>query len=303
MTDETIEPRHRATIEPIESRDVPQVGAFLYEQFRGQPAIDQISAHDWAQNIRAPWAASGERHGVLLRDGEQIVGVYVAYHSPPRTTASGSHRFCNLADWAVDDAFRAQSLPLAMTLIRQKGFIQTDFTARDEVARMNSRLGFREIRTHPYLAVNNPFSWRAGARILTRHSDIAAVLTGDDARHYEDHRGITGLRQIAAVVGHRACHIAYRRRRVPLRMLGGRTLPVACVLHVSDKDVYRHARSAIARHLSRRGMPLIWSEVHVAGIQPPGARHSEVFASPRMYRGDAVAPDEIDYLYSELMFG
>lgn len=296
-------PPSRAKISPIRKDDLPRVGDFLFEQFRHEAMIDSISAERWARNIRGPWGPSDGSHGFQLRDDGRVVGVYVAYYSPPRTTSVGRRRFCNFADWAVADEYRPQSLLLAMKLLGERGFVQTDFTARPEVARINRRLGFTEIPTRPYLVMNVPWRGLRGTRILSRHEDIAATLADDDLVHYQDHRGIEGLEQVAAVVDGRSCHIVYRRRRVPLKSLGGRSLPVACILHVSNKEVFARSQSAVSRELLRRGLPLTWSELHVTGHWPPGARPSQVFASPRMYRGEDVSPSDVDYLYSELMFG
>ncbi|HQZ84116.1 MAG TPA: hypothetical protein PLB21_00620 [Actinomycetota bacterium] len=295
--------RPKVTVQPITGADLAEVGAFLHDRFMAEQGADTIPVDVWAANLAGPWDQSSATHGVQLRASSRLVGVYVAYYSPIRPTSVGPTRFCNLADWAVLEEYRAQGLLLVMNLLGQPGLVITDFTARAEVARINRRLGFTEIDAEPYLSVNLPLPSLGRNRLLTRHQDIAAALEGDSLQVFRDHRGISGLHHLV-IVAENACHVMFRRRTVPLHRLGGRRLPVACIIHVSDRAAFARSATAVSTHLLlRHRLPLTWSEVHITGIKPALSRPDSLLAAPRMYRGEGLQPDDINYLYSELVFG
>lgn len=302
MTSQEEAPGRRLDITPVRREDLTEVGAYLHSRFAHPGQAAEISATDWARNLAGPWAHPDDTYGLQLRDAGRLVGVYVAYLSPERDTSAGVVRLCNLADWAVDEDYRSDSLRLVMGLVRKNGFY-TDLTARPEVAKVNRRLGFQEIETEAFLSLNLPALRPSGIRVITSTEKIAEVLTDRARREYLDHRDIAGLNALAVTSGGSSSLVLYRRRHVALHRLGGRSLPTACILHVSNRELVRPAFSAIAARFLAQGLPLTWSDTHVVGFRPRRSRPDGALSSPRMYRGPGLVPADIDYLYSEVMFG
>jgi hypothetical protein len=76
----------------------------------------------------------------------------------------------------------------------------------------------------------------------------------------------------------------------------------ASVLHVSDQALFREAYRHVLSHLLlRHAIPFTLAELRVVGHRP---RPSLMLRSPRpkMYKSANLAPEQVDYLYSELTF-
>lgn len=100
---------------PITDVDVPAVADFLHANFS-----DRIP---WAQACSAtPWKVDTPNHGFMLRDGQSLVGVHLAFYSD-RLIAGKLERFCNLGAWCVLPDFRSHSIRLLKALLEQAGCI------------------------------------------------------------------------------------------------------------------------------------------------------------------------------------
>ena len=91
------------------------------------------------------------------------------------------------------------------------------------------------------------------------------------------------------------CYVVFRKDR-------RKGLPLfASLLHVSNPALFRRCARPFTRHLLvRHGIPATLLEQRVAGHRP---WPSVLLKSPRrkMFRSTGLAPDQIDYLYSELV--
>jgi hypothetical protein len=236
--------------------------------------------------------------GFLLESDGTVVGVYLAFYSQ-RDVDGSAQRFCNLGAWCVLPEHRFAGLRLLKALLDQPGFHFTDLSPSGAVVPLNQRLGFEFLETETALVPNLPwptlpFSGRP--RVSNDARVIEAALTGEDLRRYRDHVGARAARQLVVVDGDQACHVVFRRDR-------RRNLPLfATILHVSDPQLFARAWPAVRRHLLlRHGLPLSLVEARVVGWVPP--RLSKVLPAHRrkMYRSDSLKPDQVDYLYSELV--
>src|SRR5262245_2956198 len=63
-------------LQPISSADVPAVAKFLHAELN-----TRIASAEWEAAITPPWVCGQPNHGFLLRAGERIVGVYLAFYS------------------------------------------------------------------------------------------------------------------------------------------------------------------------------------------------------------------------------
>lgn len=291
---ETADTTSEVRLHPIDHGDLREVAQFLSAHLDDR--IDPETWHGW---LTPEWAEGSENRGFLLRDGERLVGAYVAYYVT-RNTPIGPVRFCNLADWAVLDEYRSHSLRLALAIVKQPGLSFTDLTPRPEVRKINRRLGFVDLDVSAFLAINVPCLPLGPHRIVDDEDAILAALDDTGRRHYLDHRHAHELRQLAIVGGERPCLVMYRVTGHPVNRLGGRKLATAFVSYVSDREVFAAAYGRLSSHLLARGIPLTSVEHRVAGFAPRMSRPYHD-AHPKQFKAPGLAPEDIDYLYSEIL--
>jgi hypothetical protein len=279
-------------ISPITDADVPAAAAFLHAHLNSR-----VSAEAWASAVRVPWSAPAPNHGVLLRDGDtdDVVGVYLAFYSE-RVIDGRTERFCNLGAWCVLPAHRFHSLKLLKALLAQEGYHFTDLSPSGSVVPLNTRLKFRFLDTTAVLVPNLPWPSRPGRDVITSDPEvIVRTLSGRELELYRDHAATVAARHAVLIRGGEWCYVIFRRDR-------RKNLPLfASILHVSNPDLFRAMARPFARHLLLRyGVPLSLAELRVVAHRP---RPSLPLRAPRrkMYKSPNLRPDQIDYLYSELV--
>ena len=114
-------------LEPILGSDLTEVGAFLHAHLN-----PRLSAADWASSIVPTWPVSSPNHGFLLRDGDRMVGVQLAFYSE-REVEDGLADFCNLGAWCVLDDYRSHGLRLLRAVLGQRGYHFTDLSPSGNV--------------------------------------------------------------------------------------------------------------------------------------------------------------------------
>lgn len=279
----------RVATRAITPDDADAVSAFLHEN------LDRdVSAASWRQLIEPPWNQPGPNHGFQLvtADGA-LVGVYAAVYSR-RELEQGTVEVCNLAAFCVLEAFRAHSLKLVRALLKQPGFVFTDLSPSGNVIAMNVRLGFERLDTSTRLVLNLPRPSPRGIRVTTDPAVLRRVLTGWDAVVYRDHRDAAAAQHLLVEGGGEYGYLMFRRdRRKGLRLFatplfaGGST---ACL---------RSGWGAIRSHLLARGLMFTLAEPRILGFSR-GLGVELSAPRPKMFRGDGIRADQVDYLYSEL---
>lgn len=279
----------KVQLAPITGDDVADVAEFLHRHLNSR-----LSAAQWARSAVPPWSVDAPNHGFLLRQGDAVVGTYLAFYSE-REVDGRLRRICNLAAWCVLDEHRAHGVRLARAMLRQRGYDFVDLSPSGNVVALNERLGFGRLDTATALVPNLPLPSRPGVRVLTAPEQIEAVLSGRDLRVYRDHRSAAAALHFVVRVGEDSCYVIARRER-------RKGLPLfASLLHVSDPAVLARAGHAPYRHLLLRHRALVTlAEERVAG-RPPRLSRPLAAPRPRMFRGDGLSPRSVDYLYSELM--
>ncbi|WP_299925676.1 hypothetical protein [uncultured Nocardioides sp.] len=273
---------------PITDEDVGAVAAFLHQHLNAR-----LSADEWARCAVPPWSVDAPNHGFLLRQGEEVVGAYLAFYSE-REVDGALRRRCNLAAWCVLEEHRAHGVRLARAMLRQRDYDFVDLSPSGNVVSLNERLGFTSLDTATALVPNLPLPSRRGVRVLTAPAEIEATLTGADLRVYRDHRDAAAALHFVVRVGPDSCYVIARRDR-------RKGLPLfASLVHVSDPAVLARAGHAPYRHLLLRHRALVTlAERRVAG-RPPRLSRMQSAPRPRMFRSAALEPRSVDYLYSEL---
>lgn len=280
-----------ARLAPIAGADLPAVGAFLHTHLNGR-----LSASDWAAAAVPTWPVDSPNHGFVLRDGERVVGVQLAFYSR-REVDGRAEDFCNLGAWCVLEGYRSQGLRLLRAVLAQRGYHFTDLSPSGNVVNINTRLRFERLDTTtalvPHLVLPRP----GGARVVSEPDEVASRLSGTDRQIHRDHRASAATLHVVLVTGTRR---AERQSYVVLRRDRRKGLPVfASVLHVGDPAVARVSLGALGRHLLvHHGLLATLVELRHLGARPPGGLVLRT-ARPKMFRSPLPAT-AIDDLYSEL---
>ncbi|MFC9786499.1 hypothetical protein [Rhodococcus sp. NPDC127528] len=253
----------------------------------------RVSSEAWAAAITPQWSAEQPNHGFLLRAGDRVVGVYLAFYSE-RTIDGWPERFCNLGAWCVLDAYRARGVRLLFALLAQRGFHFTDLSPSGNVVPLNIRLGFAALDTATALVPNMPTPmWSRRVRVVSEPGEIEGALRGHDLQIYRDHARTAAARHVVLLDGAATCYIIFRRVR-------RKNLPLfASILYVGNPERFRSVAHHFFRYLLlHHGIPFTLAELRVVGNRP--ARSIMVTSRPKMFRSESLRPDQIDYLYSEL---
>jgi len=280
---------------PITDADVTAVAEFMHAHLN-----DQVPASVWARGIPEPWKAEAPNHGFMLRDGQRVVGAYLALYSE-RMIAGRAEQFCNLSAWCVLPEFRFYSVRLLKALLAQDGYHFTDLTPSGAVIPLNYRLKFRSLDTSAALIPNLPWpTLPRRTRISTDPDVIASALTGADLEIYRDHMQAPTVHHLVLMRGGATCYVMFRLTRVRTRPTGTRS--AAGILHVSNPELFRRAIGPLTRHLLvRHRLLLTLAELRIVGQRPFPSYILSPPAGPKMYRSASLEPTQIDDLYSELV--
>jgi hypothetical protein len=271
------------SIEPITSKALPEFCAFLA---RNMPV--KRSAADWERGLRHQWLADHPNFGFMLRTaaGEVVGGIGAFYAG--RTVHGKPEKFCNITSWCVLDAYRQQSMKLAMTVIRQPGFSFTDFSPTKVVAGTLKFFKFAELDDSEAVVLNVPCFGRSA---LSAPADIEQALQGDALEAYRDHSRFPWLHHV--VIGQPGDwrHVIYKRSSF-------KRLPAAIVVHVGGRPALaRHFRQ-LSTFLFSRGMASTLVECRMLDSVPWPARVRSGFIR-KVFLSTTVEAADIDYLYSE----
>jgi hypothetical protein len=300
-------------ISPIADVDLDAAASFLHRNLN-----NRLSVPEWRSAMSASWKADAPNYGFMLRDGQQVVGVYLAFYSE-RTVAGRTERFCNLASWAVHKDFRIHSVRLLKALLAQDGYHFTDLAPTGNVISLDARMKFRFLDTSAVVIPNLPWpTVPRRTRISAAPEVIESVLTGAELELYRDHAQAAAACHLVLTRGGDSCYVMFRRR-------WWRSLPFfAAILHVSNPELFRRAAGPLARYLLVHHRALVTvAELRTVGRRPrlsfrlpqpealPGkdaSRLSRTYARkyygtipPKMFRSATLEPGQVDDLYSELV--
>ena len=273
-------------IEPITAESLPEFAAFLHANLK-----TSRSPEAWIEGLSKSWGMSAPNHGFMLRDEGKIVGGIGAYYVE-RTIHGQPQRVCNITSWCVLDAYRKQSMRLAMALIGQQGYHFTDFSPTKTVGGVLQFLKFRPLDERQAVIANLP--WPAlGSELLIRPTDMEKALEGDALRIYRDHAAFPWLRHVLIGTREKWCHVIYKRTRF-------KWLPSAHVLYLSDPAVFERHYFRLARHFLAHGLASTHVDCRFLSRRPwPSAIRSGFNA--KVYLSATLSEKDIDYLYSETM--
>lgn len=276
-------------LRPIADADLGRVARFLHTHHGSD-----VSPERWLSALEVPWPVEAPNRGFMLLDGGSIVGVYVAYYSE-QLVAGRPERFCNLGSWYVLPEHRLHSLRLLRALLAQEGYHFTDVTPVNEVAAIDVRLGFEPLDTDSVVVPGLPLRLPSRRGTITSDPErIERILEGSELNLYRDHARAPGALHAVVQDGERSCYVVARRDR-------WKGLPVLRLLHVSDRALYRRFARRLGRHqLARARAVALIVERRVVEYEPRLALRLRT-PKPRLFRSERLGPDEISYLYTEMV--
>jgi hypothetical protein len=275
-------------LRPITDDDLDGVARFLHAHHDSNVPIN-----GFRQSFAAHHSAARPNNGMMLVDGDDVVGAYLAYYSD-RVVGGRAQRICNLGSWCVLPEYRRHSLSMAKALLTQEGFHFLDLSPSATVAALNKRLGFDFLDDRAVVLPALPWPWHP-ARISADPPGIEQALSGEELRLYRDHRDAPAARHVVLRDRGAVCHVVLRVER-------RKGLPVAIVVHASRPEMLRRmirpfTGFALLRH---RVVAVIVELRWLAGTIPGGSIRRRL--PPKMFRSPTLGPKDIDYFYSELLY-
>lgn len=279
-----------AKISPIQAVHLPEVGEFLHRNLN-----QRFSAQRWIESLTHRWAAAVPNHGMQLRDGDRLVGVFCAIYSD-QVIDSRLERFCNPHSWCVLESHRHHGIGLLLQLMRQVGYHFTMFTPNPKVAEVFRGLKFKDLDSRLLVFANLP-DWQAlrpGHFAVSQPAAIEARLSGLARAEYEAHRDIPWLRFAAFGTSRDACLAIYK----PVRW---KRLPCAWLMHVSSPAQFDRHGGLLRQHLLlQHGMAS--TRIEERWLAP---RRRLAFriqrTQPKLFMSKSLADPQIRDVYSELM--
>jgi len=277
-------------VSPITAEHLAEVGQFLHENLNRR-----FTPQRWVESVTHPWAADAPNYGMQLRDGDRLVGVFLAIYSD-QTIGGRTERFCNPHSWCVLESHRRHGIGLVLQLVRQPGYHYTMFTPNPKVTEVFRGLKFKDLDNWMRVYPNLP-SWRAfapGRFAVSAPEEIAARLSGTALAEYQAHRDIPWLRFAAFGDAGQASLAIYK----PIRL---KRLPVAWVMHLSDPARFPTQGGLLRQHLLLQGFAGLrieerWLPAGSAGLSLRMQR-----GQPKLFQSKTLADAQMRDVYSELM--
>ena len=278
------------TLEPIRDEDLPEFCRFLRENLSRER-----SAEEWAKAFAQDWCPSKPNNGFLIRHQGRIVGGIGAIYAE-RAVRGRLERFCNITSWCVLDAFRAQSMRLAMAVAAQPGFHFTDLTPTEVVSKTLQFLKFKPMSERHAIWPNLPWPLvrLGGIRVLSDPAQIGRLLAPDDAKTYRDHCHLPWLRHLAVGLTDAWCYVVWKRTR--LKGITG-----ANIIALSDAELFLRYRLALGTYLLvHHGLLYTRVESRLLPRLPTLCIELSGYRS-KVFKSDTLTAADMSNLYSELV--
>ena len=257
----------------------------------------------WRLLVDYPWRAREDDLGYVLVEREEIVGFLSTLYS--RRMIDGKEvKLCNTAHWVVREDFRADSLRLFLTVLRQRDCTITNLTSSATVAAMMPKLRFKLLEENLQLLFPTPplpvLGGRKGSTITSDPTRVAAALNAGDLRIFKDHAGAE-CGHLVVREGDAYCYVVFSRKR---RRVYGVDVPYCHIQYLSDRGLFlRHLARIKWYFLRTLGAWFLAADERFVGQHPGPFSKVHPLGTPRYYRSDVLAADQVDNLYTELVLG
>jgi hypothetical protein len=275
-------------LRPIADDDLDRVARFLHAHHDSNVPVKRFR-----QSFAAHHSGARPNNGMMLVDGDEVVGAYIAYYSD-RVIRGRVQRICNLGSWCVLPKYRRHSLNMAKAILSQEGLHFFDLSPSATVAALNKRLGFDYLDDRAVVLPALPWPWRP-AKISADPLVIGRALSGEELQLYRDHRDAPAAHHVVLRDRGAVCYVV-------LRVEKRKKLPVAIVVHASRPEMFRRmiypfVGFVLLRH---RVVAAIVELRWLDGKVPCGSIRRRL--PPKMFRSPTLGPEDVDYFHSELLY-
>jgi acetoacetyl-CoA synthetase len=273
----------KATLE-----DYPSVADFIHDHHNPNRPKSY-----WKQLFCPHWDAAKDNHGMLLLEGDEILG-FLGTIVSERQVDGRTLKICSLCTWVVKESARNLGLNLLFSVIRGGYDVVTDVTPSFRVLEVLEKMNFKVLEDAFVLVPPLPLpSFAAGSKLKSAAAVSAADLGENEAVLYTDHQNFHCSHYVLQAGGKQCYFIAMRKVR--------RNIPFAWVQYVGDAElfaahIHKHAAAVC---LGLKSTALVVDKRFLAGRSVP---LSKTFTYPvkTMYHDEmGLAAEKIDNLYTE----
>ena len=260
----------------------------------------RLPKEKWRLLVDYPWRTDRDELGYVLVENGEIVGFLSTLYSH-RVVDGREVKLCNTAHWVVRDDFRSESLRLFMTVLRQRDCTITNLTSSAAVAAMMPKLRFKLLEETLQLIFPTPVLNGSNGTSVTADADaILATLNAGDLRIFEDHVGCE-CGHVVVRDGAEYCYLVFSEKK---RRQYGIDVSYCHVHYVSNRALFRRHLARVAWYCFRRfGAWFLAVDERLVGPRPATFSKTHRLGTPRYYRSDVLAADQVDNLYTELVLG
>lgn len=279
---------HKATIDLFD-RIYP-----LLEYFN----VEGMNREDWFLLLSTRRSTRHEHFGYVLMEGEDIVGFLGAFFCE-RNINGVEHAICNLFCWYVLEEHRRESLLLLVAILDLKDTTVTSLTSSRDALMIYERFQFKplesKVRIFPLMPV---VSSKSGVEFVTDPNSIRSKLNPQDRKLFDDHAfpSCRHLVLVSRTEDQEYCYLVYNSVRK-------KGLLFTQVCFISNRMLFDKTFSRIQWYFFKKNRTFftVIDKRLIAGSNP-GAGMDYTLRYPRLYRSTDLQPEQIDNLYTELLF-
>ncbi len=273
------------TIRPACIEDIPAICTMLHEHMNAKFSVER-----WRGMFKPGWNAVPKEIGLVVEDAGRIVGFH-GHICSHRMIGGKRERFVNFSSWYLCREYRGQGLGSTMvrTAIQTPNTTYTVFSLSPKRVDMFRGLGLELLEEERLL-------WRKrGGHDLTLFTDTDVIqyrVWPEQQRILLDNLPY-GIKACLVSIMCEECLVLYRESVKQ----GGRTY--FDVLYRSNPRLFTETAQDLANALLPDEDAVLAADKRF--VLGPGLDATvERIASPRFYRSETVAREDVDLLYSEL---
>ncbi len=259
--------------------------------------VPNMDRERWYRLLNASWSSPYDHFGYVLMEGKQAVGFLGGFFHH-REINGVEHTLCNLFCWYVLEEYRQQSLLLMFAFLKEPGLTITSLTPSEEASLILKQFNFQILDTDviilPFLPLAGSLS---GFEISSDPDKICSLLEKRDSAVFLHHK--TWCNHVA--IWNKTdetdyCYVVFGR-------VIKKGIPFTQIYYISSPDLFRKNRGRIQSvffKLNRTVFTVIDRRLLPGHLPPTG--FSYTLRYPRLYRSDTLMPEQIDNLYTELLF-
>jgi hypothetical protein len=276
-------------LEPIRDEDLPAFCSFLHTHLNPSHPADI-----WADAFRQNWGVNKPNNGFQIRDdaGAIVGGIGAIYAAYP--VCGELRNFCNITSWVVLDAYRTQSMRLAMAVINQPGYVFTDLSPTAVVEQSLKFLKFKPMNEARTVLFNLPAPLQrlSGIHVVTDPDKIKRVLDVTSRKVFHDHHHFPWLRFLAVGKGADYSLVVWKRARL-------KNLPSAEIIGFTEPATFLRHLPLLGCHFLLSGMLTTRVESRLLPGRPSSPHRELKGYRNKVFRGEGVTEADVQNLYSE----